>query len=281
MEFCVISPITGLKRFAALSKRHLVLAHLLHNQEYHDFYVGRRKAGDLLILDNGAYENTKPLDSAAYTNMVRRLDPQVVVLPDILMSPWRETTAASLKYLDVHGTYLHQLGYNTEFMFVPQTTRDDPNGWQKALHTVVNDGRVGHMVKWVGLGRYTATEFPHLNNANGNAFYNWRVGLAVMVKNSFPHLRIHALGMAAGDTNELISLQAAGVESIDSSAPVWRGWNEYTLHGLHNTPGVDLNWKEDGTPCNFFAPFPTHVDTEALIMSNLKEVGIVAHTSVR
>lgn len=269
MKFCIISPIVGLETYARLSNHHLVLAHMLHSKDYMDFYVHRRQAGDTLILDNGAYENTKPLDSNAYVNMIRNLDPQVVVLPDHLMSPWRITTSAALKFLDEWGPFFESRHYRTEWMFVPQTDKKDSNlrGWMKALEVVVNDGRVGKYIQWIGLGRYLATQFPR----------PWRVDLAKLVQDHFPHLKLHALGMAAGSVDELKELRDVGVTSIDSSAPVWRGWN---LSSLVDTQNIE-EWEQKGTPCDFFAKFPTE-NTHAsgitaehkIILSNLQEVGI-------
>lgn len=263
MEFCIISPIAGLERYARLSRTHLVLAHMLHNPKYEAFYEQRVRAGDTVILDNGAYENTKPLDSAAYVNMIRRLSPSVVVLPDEIMSPWKENTSRALKFLDEFADYLLARGYRHEYMFVPQTTRDRPKDWWLGLNGVVNDARVGHYVSWIGLGRYMATEFLKYNE--GNSHYSWRVGVAKLLREVYPELKIHALGMANGDLKELKPLEDVGVTSIDSSAPVWRGWNACGVKDLEK-------WKEYGSPCQFDAVYPP--GRHELILNNLKEVGI-------
>jgi hypothetical protein len=246
MKFCTISPIKGLQQYGTyLSNRHLVLANWLHNEEYCRYYTRRRLAGDFLILDNGAYENTRPLDSAAYFNWIKNLDPAVVVLPDILKSPWRKTTSAALQFLDLY-TDLPQLAkYRTEWMFVPQTTTDQPDGVFKALEKVLDDPRQGYKVNWVGLSRYLCK----LNTYSGySPGWTFRCELAQWIRKNFPHVKFHALGMNAGRTNELEHLKDLGVESIDSSCAVWRGWGAGSGRGVSLT---DPSWETSGTPCDF------------------------------
>src|SRR5882724_8154116 len=96
MEFCVISPTSGLERYATRSKTHLVLAHLFDGA-YADFYLKQKNEGDVIILDNGTYENGQPHFTF---DIVRRLKPQVVVLPDFLLHPWKKTWHAAISFLD-------------------------------------------------------------------------------------------------------------------------------------------------------------------------------------
>lgn len=273
MEFCIISPTTGLEKYAQLSKTHLVLAQYLYNVEYSKFYRTRRLAGDFIILDNGAYENTRPLDNFQYLNFIESLQPKVIVLPDILMSPWRETTAKSLQFLDTFAEAISRKSPKSEFMFVPQVQRAANsaenlapyNQWMKACATVLDDGRVGHLIKWIGLGRYMHTEFINLPG-NGPPR---RVKLMKAVRDTWghSHVKFHALGMAAGDIEELDALREAGCNSIDSSAPVWRGWNGTSI------TSDPTYWKAKGTPCNINAELPDE-SAHQLILSNLEACGV-------
>lgn len=51
-----------------------------------------------------------------------------------------------------------------------------------------------------------------------------------------PTKTLHAMGMVRGDLRELELLRTRGFNSVDSSAPVWRG-----LHGYHTN---DPTWPE-------------------------------------
>ena len=260
MEFCIISPIAHLERYATLSRTHLVLAQYLYNDKYFSFYDERRRAGDTLILDNGAYENTRPCDIGQYLNWIKNLQPHVVVLPDILRRNWLRTTSASLRFLDAcaHG---FNRGYSPEWMFVPQceNTGDE---FYSGVPKVLLDGRVGHHVTWIGLGRYL-NELPY-----HGTHYNHRVQKAMWMQDNYPHIKVHALGMAAGDTAELKPLAEAGVRSIDSSAPVWRGLSGYSLKGNDR-----IKWQTEGTPCNFHSTESYH-GNELLIAANLEACNV-------
>lgn len=253
MKFCTITPIAGLEKWGTvLSNHHLILAQLLYNEKYMEYYSIRRQAGDFIILDNGTYENSKPMDEAAYYNYIKGFDPTVAVLPDLLMQPWLKTTSTALKFLDKYADQLAEANYRTQWMYVPQIHDGSFDDFCRSVSMVLLDGRQGHHVTWIGLGRYLSTE------------WGIRVKCATWVKSHYPHLRLHALGMAAGSLDELKALKDVGVNSIDSSAPVWRGWNNQFIH-------ENQVWAKTGTPCDFHAKLPP-IDCEAVIQTNLKAV---------
>lgn len=253
MEFCIISPIAGLERYGKLSRRHLLLAQYCHNEKYLNWYAQRKLAGDHLILDNGTYENSRPMDDAQMVNFAETLQPQVLVLPDLLGQPWLKTTSAALRFLDDHGDRLAKHAPRTEFMFVPQATNEDD--WFRSFTTVLHDGRQGHKVTWIGIGRYVCS-WQNYESHRGRAL------LAKQVRSFAPHVKIHALGMNNGDTEELKHLAEAGVTSVDSSSPVWRGWNGYTFNAEDR-----VAWDKEGTPCNMHA---SGMDLDNLTDSQIK-----------
>jgi len=61
---------------------------------------------------------------------------------------------------------------------------------------------------------------------------------------------------------------AAGVTSIDSSAPVWRGWNGQSMLELDRRW-----WDEFGTSVDFNAELPTEIRRE-VILDNLEACGV-------
>jgi len=248
MEFCVISPTVGLERYATLSKTHLVLAHEYErNHEYAKFYERRKAEGDFIILDNGAYEGYTYWDDLA--ELAGRLKPDVIVLPDFYLQPWRKTWHAAIAWLD----RLEFAVAHAEFLYIPQSVKGDPHGFMESYFEAVQDPRI----TWLGIPRCLATDIVGTPNA--------RVEFAKMVKRDAPHVNIHAFGMVNGDVNELPGLADAGVRSIDSSAPVWRGWNGFHIDDKEG-------WDQHGTPVDFNARLPLSIQDPGLIKRGARQI---------
>lgn len=268
MEFCVISPTAGLEKYAVLSKWHLVLAHEFWlNGPYRDFYLKRREAGDFIILDNGAYEG--PVENVLdyLPSMIRDLTPHVAVLPDFLLQPWKKTWHAAIAFLD---RYFDKFNPMTEWLYIPQSLPGDLHGFIESYTEAISDRRI----TWLGIPRalaYAITDNPLM-----------RVEFARMVKRDHPGIHLHAFGMVNGDVHELPYLKMAGVESIDSSAPVWRGWNGYEIErkadwDFHGT-AVDFNAKLKAL--NATGPFEgLTIDINAIIKHNLEACGVNTNPS--
>lgn len=234
MQLAIITPVAGMKRWATRSKVHLVLAQWLDDAEYWDFYHKRALAGDLVILDNGAYENMKPLEPVQYAQLIEGFKPSVAVLPDYPFMEPHHTVSASLRFLDRYGDL------TTQWMFVPQTTVDNFNGWYQALNSVMGDLRVGLLIKWIGLPRNLHTHFGGI-----------RPKVAAIVRTLYPQVHLHALGMGAGSIAEYEQLSGL-VDTIDSSCAVWRGWNETVLGEQWNDIPMNLHAadpSENATQC--------------------------------
>lgn len=246
MHFCIITPTAGLELFATKSNWHMVLApQFVKDQEYARFYVERQRAGDFIILDNGAYEDDYQQDM--FLQALRVLLPNVATLPDIIMKG-PESTARSLEFLRHYG----HMFPNVQWLYMPQGR--DLVEWCESLSKFPLFYELG--VRWIGLTRFLRTHVYQVDDV--------RVDAAKWVRDRWPHVNIHAFGMANGDVGELDKLREQGyVESCDSSAPVWRGWN---LCGL--TDAVDLvYWDEKGTPVDFSVSLPEFGD---LIKENLE-----------
>jgi len=262
MEFCIISPADGLRKFASQSKYHLLLPQV-RNIQYTKFYVKRREEGDFIILDNGAYEK----QLVTPTRMLERIDkykPHVVVLPDAYLDStitWKST----LGFLDRYYDDIHKVYPTTYFMGVP-------NGsslfeWYECAKKMVDDYRI----TWIAIPRNVAT---HLAPDSSDI----RAACAQVVKDMRPDINIHALGMANGSLEELYHIAKCGlVASCDSSAPVWRGWNGYYLNGA-----VDREvWDKKGTPVNFNAHrrYRYAVENDRIIQYNLDLVLEICHST--
>jgi hypothetical protein len=244
MDFAIISPTSGLERYATLSKVHLVLSHQCGDPVYRDFYLGRREAGDTLILDNGAYENGEPFINP---ETVQYLEPSVVVLPDYPLQKWQKTWHAAIHTLDVWD---HE-ALEFQWLYIPQAEKGDLHGFLESYTEAADDPRIS----WIGIPRalaYAITDNPLM-----------RVEFARMVRKDHPRLKLHAFGMVNGDVHEIPYLDAAGVTSIDSSAPVWRGWNGFSIH--------DPKW--DGKAVDFSSTAPDE-QLDHLIKHNLEACGV-------
>ncbi len=251
MEFCIISPTAGLERYATLSKTHLVLAHIL-DKEYVDFYQQCRADGDFIILDNGAYESAGT-NGPSLVEAIRRYDPHVCVLPDYLLEPWKRTWHASIAFLDAYSDRFP----NVEWLYIPQAEKGDMHGFIESYLEAVQDQRIS----WIGIPRALAYAI------SGNPLA--RVEFARMVRKDHPNLRLHAFGMVNGDVHELGYLAQAGVTSIDSSAPVWRGWHGCAL----GIPSEHEAWDKGGTVVDFNAKDHDPLFT-ACIHNNLEACGV-------
>ena len=102
MRTAIVSPVEYLFNVQPFSSYHLVLTHLvIHNHRYQEFYRQRSKAGEYVILDNGAVEkngHSVPMRDVVTAAML--IKPTVVVLPDFLFDGERtldelESTAKS------------------------------------------------------------------------------------------------------------------------------------------------------------------------------------------
>lgn len=243
MNFMIISPTAGLQRYATLSKHHMVLAHI-HDPKYMQFYRERRALGEWLLLDNGAYETGRPMETKELCKQISYYKPQVVVLPDYPEQPYTQTLRASADFLKHHAKRFPEV----EWMFVPQAPKWDLAQWYSAARAMK-----GLEVSWVGLSRIPAmlSNQPHI-----------RMVWAQFIREHYPKLKMHALGMLHGDYRELYYLDKLGVSSIDSSAPVWRGWHAHFL---------DDQW--DGLDVNFNAQmstWPADLDRHQFILRNLE-----------
>src|SRR5262245_15942235 len=224
MRFCVISPIAGLERYSRLSKTHLLLPQLDKHPPYRRFYQTRREEGDFLILDNGAYEGQS--DWKLLVDCLAVYQPQVCALPDYLLQPWEKTHHEAFAFLDRY----HDVFPQVQWMYIPQSTAGDIMGYLDGLYRALEDSRI----TWIGLARALPlyiTNDPLM-----------RANLATQLRKRWGG-KIHALGMMKGSIGELKMLEHAGVHSIDSNAPVWRGWCGYSLY--HTWPEIPCDYTHE------------------------------------
>lgn len=252
MRFSIISPVAGLSKFASLSTTHLLLCHV-ENPVYWKYYRSLSEdPNQLVILDNSSYEGKMNVDLAL--QCLQHLKPTCLVLPDFLGQRSDLTFAASIDFI---RRWRHQMP--VDFMYVPQFdgTIQDFQVMKKHLRHMVED----FGIKWFGLPRIIAER-----GYSRSELCLYLKRMAADWQDEQPY--VHALGMCGGSLRELRELESAQCDSIDSSAPVWRGWNGYSL-------GSDSNWNLKGTPCDFDVhPNSLTSENEELIYENLRKVGV-------
>lgn len=220
MNIALICPTSGLERYATLSTTHLVLAQITDSR-YTSFYQRRRDAGDILILDNGAHEQGGSIDFASLETALVIYQPNVCVLPDIL-SESRKTQSLSLRFLDRNYSRFP----NTEWMFVPQGMQ--PN---LSVLDILHDLRVGPMISWIGVTRYLTINHRYR-----------RTDVAKDIRREGFKGKFHALGMVNGSIDEFREVRDSGLfTSLDTSVPIWRGWNGYSFHASWPEISVDFH----------------------------------------
>jgi hypothetical protein len=224
----------------------LVLPHI-YDEDYWNFYEGRRSEGDRIILDNGAYEG-REFHEIRFTSLLRYLKPQVAVLPDYLLQPWEKTWHAAIAFLDRWAKEFPEV----EWMYVPQAVEGDKTGWRTSMFKGAEEPRVS----WIGISRAYATHIACRPLARVDEIESLT---------SFYKRKVHCLGMLAGNVHELHYLEKAGCISIDSSAPVWRGWCGYTIsqEGWPD-PSIDFNSEL----------LKGGVDVDSIIFDNLEACNI-------
>lgn len=225
----------------------------MNNLAYWEYYKNRSQEGDYIILDNGAYEGESNM------KLVRRkmelLKCNMVALPDFLLDHWKKTWNAAQAFLDLY--YTEYLG--GVWMYIPQSRPGDMMGFVEGLTRAMDDPRIGA----IGIPRALSTKITNDPFA--------RLNVCQYIKKRRPDLYVHALGMSAGDVEELHQLSLEGCDSIDSSAPVWRGWHGWSLE---KTSGKTVVGDVD-----FNAPWHNDGKKDALILKNLEACKVDVSTA--
>jgi hypothetical protein len=224
---------------------HLVLAQQAsRDARYFEFYRKRARLGDTVILDNGAYEG-QLVTFEELLRLTRELKPTVLVMPDKL-GDYEETKRMEQQFLPMamRASYVPQL------MPVLQSS-DTADVWQW-----IRTYREHTFYKWIAFPRCMGEQRTIL--ASGLKY-------AALWDST---CKYWALGMLDGDIEELSELSHLGFYGCDSSAPVWRGLQGFSLNEADRTA-----WQVQGTPVDFSTKLDTipfkHLE---LAKSNLAEV---------
>jgi hypothetical protein len=216
-----------------LGTAHLLLPHLMENGEYEKFYAERRLAGDLVIMDNGAFEHMlMPADKLL--ELAQRVANEIV-LPDVLRDPLGSIIKAREAY--------EQLGLGS------------PNGWSGSI-MIVPQGRDSS--EWIMCMEEMLRQFPRVTTIGifeeSATWFSGTTRLPLLAEIhklhlcTWPQRSFHLLGMQEGTflQNEIIlAREYECVRSIDSG--------KCFVYGMHKIGPQTMRTQDyPGRPKNFF-----------------------------
>jgi len=257
MRLALIAPTSALEEFASQSNGvHLVLAPVaLRDVAYRDFYRKRADAGDLIVLDNGAFEFGIPLPVPDILEAARAVSATTVVAPDFPKQNWRITVTAALEFATV-------LPKRYGIFVCPQSEIGDVEGWLDGFEQLRAVPRLTHIGMSIlacpnAFCELTGTGDIELNRLVATAY----VKRQILSKHPLGATKIHYLGL--GHRLDLIRHYDIA-SSLDTSSPVWHGWHGIS-YGYGFLPGGKL-----ALPVDFGAPaLPANDLRRGVIQSNI------------
>ena len=224
-EFCHITPTPYLDLFAEGRSHHLVLAHLIEEDEqYAKWYANMsRDENSIVIMDNSAFEmfkQGKPMyDSSKLLKMANKVNADYVVMSDYPGEPARKTIEAAMEFAPKFRNY----GFGT--FFVPQAEVGNEEGLLDAFSWAARS----EDVDYIGVSILAAPNAYGVEKGNNLQRFlaRWKLMQKLEQRGTLALIQehgkmIHFLGMVDGP-NE-INLMARWLDYIDtwdSSAAVW------------------------------------------------------------
>ena len=226
-EFAHITPTPYLDLFAAGRPFHLVLAHLIEEDEqYANWYANMpRDENTIVIMDNSAFEmykQGKPMyDSSKLMQMANKVKADYIVMSDYPGEPARKTVEAAMELAPKLKAY----GFGT--FFVPQAEVGNIQGVLDAFEWAATAAEVDY----IGVSILTAPNMFGVEKGNKLQRFmsRWKLmrlleDRGILEQISENGKKIHFLGMVDGP-NEigLVSRWLDYIDTWDSSAAVWAG----------------------------------------------------------
>jgi hypothetical protein len=213
VKLAIITPTKYLKEFIRISSNnyYMVLAQRYFvNKEYRDYY--RRlstQEGNVIILDNGACELKKSIDSRKLFEIATDLRPDVLIAPDVLLSS-SETKELTNEFLKNYYEELNSMGI--ELMAVIQGKS------HKEWFECFNEFNENRRIRYIGIsntnGVFSSEKFPRIKV------------LQEIEKNGllYSNKKVHILGLGDSGHIELEKfLKFDFIEGCDTGAPITHG----------------------------------------------------------
>jgi hypothetical protein len=250
-NFCHISPTAYLSKFCNNQTHHLLLAHLVEEDDaYTQWYVDNHHRCQTYILDNSAFEMYKQgremYPSDKLIQMGRRVCADYIVMSDYPNEPSSRTIEAA-KLL---APQFKAAGFGT--FFVPQSQIGDLEDYIEAFAWAAQSPLVDYIgVSILGVPNAFGVE---KNNKlqrylSRNAMMNILEKRGLLALAQANQKKIHFLGMVDGP-NEIELCKRFRIDTWDSSAAVWAGLNNIRFD---NSPTGLINGKYE-EEVNFHLP---------------------------
>ena len=229
VDFCHISPTQHLSDFCSQQSSHLLLAHLVEEDEqYTNWYKTRRHGeGWTYILDNSAFERFKaglPMyPSDKLIEMGHRVGADYIVLSDYPNEHSSKTIEAAIEL----APKFKGEGFGT--FFVPQSRIGDIEDYIAAFAWAASSPLVDYIgVSILGVPNAYGVE---KDNKLQRFFSRWHMmnelasrGILALAESNGK--KIHFLGMVDGPNEIQLCHPTFKIHTWDSSAAVWAGLND-------------------------------------------------------
>jgi len=218
IKYGYITPICYQDLIPDTADFHLILAHLLNNKEYVDFYKEKIKRGDTVILDNSAFEFKRALSAEEIFKFIEDsgIEPTYVVAPDYPFQDWEITWKSTLDFIEK----VKDSGYKV--MAVPQSVKGDIGGWVECYRNML----VHPDIEIIGMSILgIPNAFCNLTGTDDVAF-NRVFATTYLLDRGFaqPGWKWHHyLGLGNGPRELKIQRELGLIDSNDSSSPFWHG----------------------------------------------------------
>jgi len=229
------------------------------NEAYREYFAERSKHG-LVILDNGAFElhrvQREGEPFARVLEAARLIQASVVILSDV---PYDQaaTLDASRKAATLAEEWIARgtLHPNTEYMFVPQA--DSIPGWLDSVEEGLRLAEDFPRLRWLGISKLSTPK--SFNSPVHKARPAALRELLTHHKDALVDKKLHLLGGNFALLFELTQYvspaycldsgqtlaNALPIQSIDSSAPFWLGWQGKLLRQVTPEAGHAWSYKEE------------------------------------
>ena len=235
IDFCHISPTAFLPGYTASNGAHLLLAHLVEqDEEYRKYYgeapedgrVSGFNDGKYKIMDNSAFEMYKQGRPMYSTDdllpMAELCKADMIVMSDYPGEPAQKTINACIETAPIYK----DAGYET--FFVPQSQIGDFDDYMYGMEWALNSD----MVDRIGLSILGCPNAYGVEKDNKLQRYLSRWGILReleergLLDDERAAKRFHCLGMVDGPNEiELLWPYVNNIATWDSSAAVWAGLN--------------------------------------------------------